>query len=717
MPPAAPAPPAGTIDLRFSQLIGSLSRSGLYTLHIKFNNGRSVVCKRNPSHNDTKMPDWGAFTLPIPAGTNTLVMELHDATSSTRTIPEPLAAVNVPVHELFKEVPLPFPLKRPGSSEKEKGPGFLTIRADATVDKLHNLAALSPSAVRHPAIRTLKAVLDALDVASVRYRSDKSLVRSINAARIFAQASLAYLTNDPRTQPQDIESKDFNVVWDLSRHLEQHMGYFANGFPSNSAMPPKTRAGVTQELLAAASEALAIIFGFLTAYSSATYTWVHGARPTISTAALDLQYRLLVLDARMRGIPGLEPAPKTESAFYGVLAGVLADHYKTIKEPSGTWYELLGCVRGKLAVRMLDGYKAYIDRLGGKSDPGNTVLRRTARRLMALLAHATMMLPSTLEIPATMFGKKESLPERTLATIVNGEKVASGGYAYVQFKRMKCPRRGVEIVVALKYIKRATTPDEIKHTYLEILNGWTLHHPRLLPTEGITHEIEEGQQKMLVVSEKMAGGVLAQYVCAAPKFTQRTPEQKTRILNLWIRQIAEGMKYMHDEGIAHGDLHPTNIFMKIGVDGSDHNVVIGDFGVSIYIDSASKQFLSTRSGAKGYVAPEQLITDDASARAYGVPKKVISPSRRPTAQSDLFSWAMLCVELYAQKRPFPELEINLVGIEIMKGRRPSPLPQALTAQPLLLACVKRCWSQDSAQRGDTAQMLADMRRIAPYDKP
>ena len=92
------------------------------------------------------------------------------------------------------------------------------------------------------------------------------------------------------------------------------------------------------------------------------------------------------------------------------------------------------------------------------------------------------------------------------------------------------------------------------------------------------------------------------------------------------------------------------MFMNMGVDGTDHNVVIGDFGVSVFIDSASNQFHSTRSGARRYVAPEQLLTDDARAAALGIPKNLLSPSRRPTTQSDLFSWAMLCIEVRHEPR-------------------------------------------------------------------
>lgn len=133
-----------------------------------------------------------------------------------------------------------------------------------------------------------------------------------------------------------------------------------------------------------------------------------------------------------------------------------------------------------------------------------------------------------------------------------------------------------------------------------------------------------------------------------------------------LKQIADGIKYMHDEGVVHGDLrgvsltvflcHRTltvfpwyfqaNIFLK-----TDHNVVIGDFGLSIYVDAASNAFNSTRSGNERYLAPElsmPTVTDDElknNTTLYGVPTELISRSNRPSKASDLFSFAMLCVEV------------------------------------------------------------------------
>lgn len=98
------------------------------------------------------------------------------------------------------------------------------------------------------------------------------------------------------------------------------------------------------------------------------------------------------------------------------------------------------------------------------------------------------------------------------------------------------------------------------------------------------------------------------------------------------------------------DSYQANIFINTG-DGTDNNIVIGDFGLSICVDAASNMLNSTRSGSERYLAPEQsmphLTDEEIKKRAafYGVPTRFISHSNRPTTQTDLFSFAMLCIEV------------------------------------------------------------------------
>lgn len=72
------------------------------------------------------------------------------------------------------------------------------------------------------------------------------------------------------------------------------------------------------------------------------------------------------------------------------------------------------------------------------------------------------------------------------------------------------------------------------------------------------------------------------------------------------RAVLDGVQYAHEEGVIHRDLKPANILMN-----NDDDVVISDFGLGRFIDTASTRQTQTGYGMGTYffMAPEQM--DDA----------------------------------------------------------------------------------------------------------
>ncbi|KAJ7917886.1 kinase-like domain-containing protein [Mycena leptocephala] len=87
--------------------------------------------------------------------------------------------------------------------------------------------------------------------------------------------------------------------------------------------------------------------------------------------------------------------------------------------------------------------------------------------------------------------------------------------------------------------------------------------------------------------------------------------------------VACGLEFLHDTGIVHGDLKVANVLVdKRGV------ACICDFGISRI---AGRQGFTTRSqGTTPYKAPE-LLAD---------------PKRSTTTQSDIYSFALLVLEVF-----------------------------------------------------------------------
>ncbi|KAF4173939.1 hypothetical protein CNMCM8694_008423 [Aspergillus lentulus] len=93
------------------------------------------------------------------------------------------------------------------------------------------------------------------------------------------------------------------------------------------------------------------------------------------------------------------------------------------------------------------------------------------------------------------------------------------------------------------------------------------------------------------------------------------PETEARTITV---QLLEGLRLMHDEGFAHRDLKPPNIFVTSK--GPSWKVKIGDFGVSKQVDQDVTAFC-TVIGTPSYLAPEifgrqKEAAVDGSASAY-----------------------------------------------------------------------------------------------------
>ena len=119
----------------------------------------------------------------------------------------------------------------------------------------------------------------------------------------------------------------------------------------------------------------------------------------------------------------------------------------------------------------------------------------------------------------------------------------------------------------------------------------TLQHSAVMQTTGIEDvPLPERGTARCIVSEWIDGRTLAAYLAENPSLQERQ-----RIL----REIAEGVAYIHSQQVVHRDLKPSNIM----VTHSGDYVKIIDFGLA---DTSSHAILKQPAGTMQYMAPEQL---------------------------------------------------------------------------------------------------------------
>ncbi|EKM49868.1 uncharacterized protein PHACADRAFT_106421, partial [Phanerochaete carnosa HHB-10118-sp] len=95
-----------------------------------------------------------------------------------------------------------------------------------------------------------------------------------------------------------------------------------------------------------------------------------------------------------------------------------------------------------------------------------------------------------------------------------------------------------------------------------------------------------------------------------------------------LNHIARGMEYLHQEGIAHGDLRGVNVLVD-----DDETARITDFGLAVYVNGHSQNYASMRTGNPQWLAPEILSPAGGKMTA------------RPTPAADVYSFSHMCIEV------------------------------------------------------------------------
>lgn len=132
--------------------------------------------------------------------------------------------------------------------------------------------------------------------------------------------------------------------------------------------------------------------------------------------------------------------------------------------------------------------------------------------------------------------------------------------------------------------------------------------------------------------------------------------QIDQLKNFIIPCLNEGLKAMHDKGIIHKDLKPSNIMITDGGKG----IAIIDFGISSAVESGSTVIVTRTGMTPQYSAPETF-------------RNVF------LSESDYYSMGITLYELYCGKTPYdnmPQEEIEKY-VSVQRIPFPSDIPQDL----------------------------------------
>ncbi|KZS96551.1 kinase-like protein, partial [Sistotremastrum niveocremeum HHB9708] len=219
----------------------------------------------------------------------------------------------------------------------------------------------------------------------------------------------------------------------------------------------------------------------------------------------------------------------------------------------------------------------------------------------------------------------------------------------------------------------------------------SLTHRNVLPFLGICY-LPNVSATFSLVSRWMENGTAIAYVKKDPYV------DKLAI----IVGIFRGIRYLHDHGIVHGDIKPSNILM------SDSGVpLVGDFGLATLqtgdseITGATFASVSTatQGGTMRYMAPELFSESD---------PETSGRSSKPSYQSDVWAFGCVLLELITLFPPYRTCKTPFHALtEIISGRLPlvhdphvskKAFPEAFAPYPGIWFLCLRYWETNVTTR-------------------
>jgi len=146
---------------------------------------------------------------------------------------------------------------------------------------------------------------------------------------------------------------------------------------------------------------------------------------------------------------------------------------------------------------------------------------------------------------------------------------------------------------ALKYLS-IKNPEDVEALQKEIALMRKLRHKHVLQLR----EVFEYPNEVVLVTELVPGGELFDKIVEIGAYSE------SDAANI-VRQVVEGVQYLHENGVAHRDLKPENLL--VGGESEDApEIKISDFGLSKAFGAGAAARLETSCGTPDYVAPEVL---------------------------------------------------------------------------------------------------------------
>ncbi|KDQ58110.1 hypothetical protein JAAARDRAFT_206824 [Jaapia argillacea MUCL 33604] len=170
---------------------------------------------------------------------------------------------------------------------------------------------------------------------------------------------------------------------------------------------------------------------------------------------------------------------------------------------------------------------------------------------------------------------------------------------------------------------RTTNPDAIQIS-LAVTQGWqNLKHDHILNYSQVIHDC----RTPVFIQPVCNNGNIVDYYIRAYSQDQ---------LPITLREAAQGLQFLHSQGITHGRVHGSNILMD-----DEGHAKITDFGLYPIVNPLAGDI---RDPFLWWKAPEQLIPTDGPEILHG------------SFEADVYSFGLTIIEVCTSRRPFADIQ-------------------------------------------------------------
>ena len=262
--------------------------------------------------------------------------------------------------------------------------------------------------------------------------------------------------------------------------------------------------------------------------------------------------------------------------------------------------------------------------------------------------------------------------------------VGRGGMASVYKARDEFLDR--EVAVKLFDASLGDTAEAARQEHeLQVLAKLNHHSLVSLIDAGIVRRTDPGLSRMFLVMEFISGSTL------------KTLAVKEKLSGREIAHIgfdlAEGLEYIHRQGVIHRDIKPANVLMVDYGSGTERRrAKLADFGIALLARNAAADASST-TGTSAYLSPEQAMRD------------TVGPA------SDVYSLGLTLIECFSRTLAFPGTHLETaVGRLTRDPEVPADLPTPW--RDLLTAMTAR----EPSVRPTSSQLVATLGELIGFER-